>query len=125
MLIEGLEELIEECNIGPLTVERSFAPTRNEFGEFIKDPTPALVIMDPITGHNDTGRDLNQVPETNRNSETMFFAATQRFFVSDGGFDADIIPYQGRKFRVFVVQDYELQGGIYCCRAALLEVQNE
>lgn len=116
-------DLIDDCNMGPLMVERKGQPTKNAHGGFDDAPV-TLIRFNPIAAHNTSGRDLDQVPEADRNSELVTFQAKRRFFVADGGQAADVVRYQGRRFRVVAVMDYTLQGGVYIAHAALVDVQN-
>ena len=115
--------LIDEFNVGPLTVERRSTPTQNVFG----GQTPAVseqVILDVVAAHNVTGRDLDQVPEADRNSEVVQFYTKVRLHVADGGRVADVITdYQSRRFRIIKLRDFDPQGGVFCAFGALEDVQ--
>lgn len=114
--------LVHEFNVGPLTVERRSTPTQNQFGGF--DPAVAeMVGLDPVAAHNLTGRDLDQVPEADRNSEVVQFYTLERLHVADAGRVADVVLYRGRRFRIIKVRDFELQGEVFCAFGALEDVQ--
>jgi hypothetical protein len=114
--------VIDEFNVGPLTVERRVPPDKNQYGAF-DAAVGNNIVIDPVAAHNLTGRDLNQVPEADRNSEVVQFYTKVRLFVADGGFAADIVTYQDRRFRIVRVRDFDPQGGIYCAFGALEDVQ--
>jgi hypothetical protein len=105
---------------GGCTILRFAAPTKNAYGTWDK-PAPTAINLTNVVIHNLTGRDLDQVPEANRNIETIEVYTLVRLYVADGGNDADIVVYRGRKFKVITVNDYELQGGVYCAIAQLID----
>lgn len=113
-------DLIDEFDVGPLTVERRVTPTQNAFGGYT-DAVATQVILNPVAAHNVVGRDLEQVPEADRNTEIVQFYTKVRLFVADGGQVADIVTYNDRRFRIIKVRDFDLQGGIYCAFGALEE----
>ncbi len=116
--------IIDDCNVGPLQVERRLPPVPNAYGGF--DPSPAVAVtLNPVAAHNVDGRDLLQVPEADRTSEMVQFYTKVRLFVADGGQAPDVVTYRGRRFRIVRVQDYELQGGVYCSMGALEDLQSK
>ena len=115
--------LVDDCRIpGGLTVRRAAQPTQNEYGEYVSQPTTAVHI-DPIAVHNLTGRDLEQLPEADRNREAIRVYTQVRLYVADGGNTADLVEYQGRVWRVTQVLDYSLQGRVYVSTATLQDLQ--
>ena len=117
-----VDDLIDEFNVGPLTIERRSTPTQNVFG----GRTAAIaeqVILDPVAAHNVTGRDLDQVPEADRNSEVVQFYTKVRLHVADGGRVADVVEYRDRRYRIVRVRDFDLQGFSYCAFGALEDLQ--
>lgn len=122
MLPLDVASLVDDFNVGPLEVERRNPPTQNEFGGY-DAATASVVTLDPVAAHNTTGRDLDQVPEADRNSEVVQFYTRERLFVADGGRAADVVLYRDRKFRIIRVRDFEVQGGVYCAFGALQDVQ--
>ncbi len=114
--------VIDEFNIGPLNVERRGPRVKN--ATYGYDAAPATtVVLDPVSAHNVTGRDLEQVPEADRNSEVVQFYTKVRLFVADGGQSADVVTYNARRFRIIRVQDFALQAGVFCCFGALEDTQ--
>ena len=115
--------LIDDFNVGPLTVERRDPPVANQFHGY--DPaTPAeQIVLDEVAAHNVEGRDLLQVPEADRNTEVVQFYTKVRLHVADDGRIADIVNYRDRRYRIVRVRDFELQGEVYCAFGALEEVQ--
>lgn len=73
----------------------------------------------PCVVHTASGRDLEMVPEADRNRETIQVYTLVRVYVADAGKDADIVIYRGRRFKVIHVEDYWLQGGVYISIASL------
>lgn len=124
MLPLDVAAMLEEFNVGPLTVERRAAPIGNDFGGFDAQEPPALVVIDPIAAHTVArGRDVVQESEADRNTEETRFYAGQRLYAGDGGFARDVVLYRGRRWRITSVEDNELQGEVYIANAALEEVQ--
>jgi hypothetical protein len=121
-MIVDVAEMISEMNMGPLTLERASAPVQNSRGAY-EPSTPAALVLDPVVTHTLTGRDLDQVPEANRTSEVRVFYATVRIYVADGGNDADVITFEGRKFRVFSSSNAAAEGGVYWANASLEDDQ--
>ena len=115
-------DLIDEFNVGPLEVERRDPPTQNQFGGF-DVATAEEVILNPVAAHNVIGRDLEQVPEADRNSEIVQFYTVVRLFTADGGRVADVVTYNERRYRIVTVRDFKLQGGVFCAFGALEDVQ--
>ena len=107
---------------GGLTVLRSAQPTQNAYGGWDAAADVSLQIS-PIAVHNMTGRDLDQLPEADRNSEAIRVYTQVRLYVADGGNAPDVVLYQGRKWRVTQVLDYSIQGDVYVSTATLQDVQ--
>jgi len=109
-------------NVGPLTVERRGPRVQNGRGGF--DAAPATnVVFDPIAAHNVDGRDLEQVPEADRNSEIVQFYPIERMFTAADGFTPDVVLYNSRRYRIVKVRDFNIQGGVYCAFGALEDPQ--
>ena len=114
--------LVDSLNIGPLEVERRAPPTPNEFGGF--DASPATVIrVNPIVAHNLEGRDLDQMPEAERTKETVEFYSRRRLFSTEDGQAADVVRYNGRKFRIVKTRNYDLQGEVFISIGQLEDLQ--
>ena len=122
MLPLDVAPVIVEFNVGPLAVERRSAPTQNAFGGR-DSAAPVPIVLDPVSAHNLTGRDLDRVPEAGRNSEVVQFYTFVRLFVADGGNAADVVLHRSRRYRIVKVRDFEVQGGVYCAFGALEDVQ--
>ena len=107
---------------GGIDILRRGEPVPNSYGEFI--PAPEVIIhVEPVVVHNLSGRDLEQVPEANRNRETIEVYTRVRLYVADDSKDADIIRYRGRRFKVIQTMDYDLQGGVWIGIATLEDKQ--
>lgn len=122
MLPIDVAPLIDEFNVGPLTVERRAAPVANATGGYDAQ-APSLVVFDPIAAHTVDGRDVMQGPEADRNAETTRFYARARLYAADDGFARDVVLYRGRRWRITKVEDNDLQGAVYMADAVLEEVQ--
>ncbi len=132
-VMDPVSSLVDDFDpgIGPLTVERRVAPTQNEFGGW--DASPAITFqLSPVAAHNVSGRDLDQVPEADRNSEIVQFYARDGSFpagidvgfrVSDQGYGADVVLYEGRRYRIVTVRNFSPQGRVWCAMGALEDVQ--
>jgi hypothetical protein len=115
--------LIDDCQIaGGLNIRRAAPPAQNVYGGWDRQAY-ATIRISPIAVHNLTGRDLDQLPEADRNSEAIRVYTKVRLFVADGGQAADVVEYQGRLWRVTQVLDYSLQGAVYVSTATLQDVQ--
>ncbi len=130
-LIPEIASLVDEFNLGPLTVERRGPKTKTKFGDF-ETPAPDVFEIDPVSAHNVTGRDLDQVPEADRNSEVVQFYARDRswpagkekgFRVADKGKLPDVVLYNGRRYRIATVRDFSTQGRVWCGFGVLEDLQ--
>ncbi len=118
-----VDSLIDDCAIpGGLTVFRAGQATQNAFGGF-DAAAEVPMLVDPIAVHNLTGRDLEELPEADRNSEAIRVYTRARIFVQDASQAADVVEYTGRRWRVTQVLNYEAQGGVYISTATLQDVQ--
>lgn len=112
MPLLAVSGLISEFNVGPLTVQRRVAPTRNSFGEFVQ-AAPVNVVLDPIAVHNASGKDRAMLPEAIRDNETIEVYAQVELFSGNDGQDSDVLTYDGRTWVCVTTLDYERQGGVY------------
>ncbi len=115
-----VKSLIARFNVGPLTVARRVPPVQNVYGGYV-EATGSQVTLDPVAAHNVEGRDLEQVPEADRNTEIVEFYTLVRLHVADGDQAADVVTYRDRDFRIVKVLDYDLQGETYISFGALVE----
>jgi len=112
--------LIFALSIGPITCLRALPPVQNALGGY--DPTePRKVILNPIQIHTLSGRDLLQVPEADRNTETIQIYTVERLFVADEGRAADRVCYNERTYRVIKVFNEDRNGGVFIAYATLEE----
>ena len=123
MLPLDVAPVIQEFNVGPLTVERRVSPTQNAYGGY--DTGPAVdVVFDPIAVHPSLGRTLLQSAPADRTPGQQEFYALQRFFTADDGQVPDVITFRGRRYRCTgAIHDYEEQGGVYIAFGQLEDVQ--
>ncbi len=113
--------LVKADNVGPLVLRRAVAPVQNDHGGY-DDQTETVLSLTPVSAHLMSGRELEMLPEADRNRAIMRFYALERLFASDGGQAADRIEYQGRTYRVTQAEDFSLQGGVWMALAELEEV---
>ena len=118
-----MASVIADCNLGPLTIERSGPPAKNAFGG-MTPATPTNVVFDPIMWHTVTGRDLLQVPEADRAGEVREFYSVARLYVATDGQAPDVILQGGRRWRCIKAHSYDPQGGVYITFAVLEDPQN-
>lgn len=123
-VIEDLDELIDEFDIGPLTADNFPTPVQNAFGGFDAG-APVQVQLTPVAAHNVTGKDLDQVPEADRNSEIVQFytRGARSLYVADKGRAASVVSYRDGRYRIVRIRDFELQGNVWCAFGALEDVQ--
>lgn len=110
--------LVNEFNVGPLTVLRASSPTINAYGEAVA-ATPVEMTVDPIAVYTPSGRELESVPEADRHRETVAIATRVALRTAGDGRVPDRLLYRGRSWRVSNVQDYELQGEVWLSMAVL------
>jgi hypothetical protein len=129
--MDGVETLIDDFNFGPIVVERRAAPTKDVYGAY-NQGTITTFVVNPISWHEATGRDLDILPEADRNKEALQIYARLGSFpgtvgkgwrVSDQGFDADVCRIEGRKYRLVAAPRYAVQGKVWCAVGVLMEVQ--
>ena len=129
--MDGVETLVDTFNLGPIVVERRNAPTKDVYGNY-NQAAPLTFVVNPISWHEASGRDLDILPEADRNKEVLQIYARLGSFpgtvdkgwrVSDQGFDADVCRIEGRKYRLTSAPRYRLQGKVWCALGVLMEVQ--
>lgn len=112
--------VIAALSIGPITCLRANPPVQNARGGFDDSPE-RKVILDPIQIHTLSGRDLLQVPEADRNTETIQIYTLVRLHVADDGLAADRICYNERVYRVIKSYNEDANGGVFIAYASLEE----
>lgn len=110
--------LVDEYNVGPLSLLRSGAPVLNAYGGH-DVPSPTTISLTPVAIYTPKGRELHAVPEADRHRETIAIATRVAIRTAGDGQSADRLTYRGRNWRVVNVQDYELQGGVWLGLAVL------
>ena len=115
--------LIDDCNVGPLVLERTGPKVYNSRTGDYTAAAAALVRVNPVSAHTADGNELLEVPESDREREVVKFYTKVRVYVAEGDQSADVWRYQGRRFRVVRVKDYALQGGCYISWGARMEEQ--
>lgn len=119
-LLGSVAGLVDNFNVGPLTVNRPGLPTQNVRGGFTP-ATSSTFQLDPVAAVQASGRSLLQAPEADRNEAQVEFYAKVRLHVADGLQVADRVTYEARSYRVTKVENYRQQGGVYCATATLEE----
>lgn len=107
-------DLVDEFNVGPLTLNRPAASTKDAFGTW-QDGAETPIVIDPVAVHTVTGRDLEQLAEADRQRETVQVYARVELK------NRDRIVYQGRSFRLTQAQDYQKQGAVWIALGQLVE----
>lgn len=116
-------DLVSDCAIpGGLTIRRAGQPVQDDFGDFVP-AAETSILLNPVAAHNLTGRDLDQLPEADRNSEALRVYSQVIINVADNGQAADILEYQGRDWRCTAVLDYSIAGGVYVSTFTLQDLQ--
>lgn len=111
-LLGSVSGLVSSFSVGPLTVTRRGPPTLNSFGEFVEGASTP-VVLDPVSVHNVSGKDRENLPSAVRESEAIEVYTTVRMFAGNDGQAADVLSYRGRNWICSFVADYDLQGGVY------------
>lgn len=93
---------------GLLVTRTSKGTAQDELGRFTTTVN-STTRFNPIMVHDIDGRELQQLPEADRNFETVQAYARQRFFCDDSF--QDFVAYNGRDWKVVKVADYLIQGG--------------
>lgn len=119
-LLNSVAALVDNFNVGPLAVNRPGLPVQNERGGFTK-ATPLTFQLDPVAAVQASGRSLLQSPEADRNEGQFEFYARVRINVADNLQTADRITYEARSYRITKVENYRVQGGVYCATGTLEE----
>lgn len=107
--------LVNEFNVGPLSLFRPGAATLNDFGE-TAEAAETEIPLDPVCAHTLSGRDLEQLPEADRQRESVQFYARVELR------NRDRIEYRGRSYRLTQAQDYQLQGACWIALGTLEDV---
>ena len=120
-VLSNVNGIIESLKIpGGCQIARKSEPIQNAYGTYTA-AAETIINVPKCVIHNLGGRDLEQLPEANRTRETIQIYTYIRLYVADGGKDADIVIYRGRRFKVIRVMDYDLQGACYISIAQLEE----
>lgn len=114
--------IIDDFNVGPLTVTRRGVPTLNAYGEMV-DAAAVTFQVNPVAAHNLTGRDLLSVPEADRVNEVTQFYTKVRLYTATDNQAADVITYNSRDWRIIGVQDYQTQGACWIAQGVLVDQQ--
>lgn len=110
--------------LGPLKIERRASPVRNAFGEMVR-ASPTFIRATPWTAHTATGRVLQQLPEADRNTETIeVYTRNVRLYVADASREPDFVHYQGRRWRMTTINNFSKQGRVYFGLAVLADTQD-
>lgn len=111
-LLPSVAGLLNTFNVGPLTLTRRGAPTRNEYGEWV-EASGTSVILNPVAAHNLSGRDRANLPEAIREREAIEVYTRVRVYSGNDGQAADTLVYRGRTYVCIQTMDYDLQGDVY------------
>jgi hypothetical protein len=104
---------------GGLVVTRtSHSSAQDQYGRFPSNPSADFTVA-PIMVHEASGRDLQQLPEADRQVETIKVYTKVRLYCDTGL--QDFIAYRSRLWKITRVEDYSIQGNGYVCLAQLKE----
>lgn len=120
MNVTGLIQRFQPAS--PVTLIRALAPVLDDATGVFEPTEPTESTLSPVVVHTVSGRDLAELPEASRTSETIQVYATERLFCADDGVqDADRIRYRGRTYRVAKTFDEAANGGGWFAYATLEE----
>lgn len=114
--------LIGQFNSGPLVVSRRAKPVRNASTGVMEPQAATTVQIGPAAVHTVTGRELMALPEADRAKDVRRFYTQQRIYVAGSGvYEADVITYQGNRYRAKIAHDYASNGGAWIVDAVRME----
>jgi len=118
----SVASIIDEFNVGPLTLTRRGPPTRNSYGEYV--PAAGVnIVVNPIAVHNLSGKDRSMLPEAIRDNETIEGYTKIQVYSGNDGKASDVLAYDGRNWVCVLTMDYERQGGVFISYWQLEDVQ--
>ncbi len=112
--------LIDLFDQGPVVITRALAGAINDYGEVTPGGTSS-VTLDPVAIHVATGRDLEVLPEADRTRETIKIYSRVALYTTQGDYTADIVPYQGRVYRVVTSTNINTNGLVWVSLAQLVD----
>ena len=80
-LLSSIAGLVDNFNVGPLTVNRPGLPSQNARGAYVTAP-PSTFALDPVAAVQASGRSLLSSPEADRNEGGVEFYAKVRLHVT-------------------------------------------
>ena len=104
--------LVDEFNLGPLTITRRGIPTRDTYGEMVPAAS-AAVVLNPVMVHNSSGKDRQMLPEAIRDVEGIEVYTKVQVFSGNDGQAPDVLTYDGRTWVCSTTMDYDRQGGVF------------
>lgn len=104
--------LVNEFNIGPLTLTRFGVQTENNFGEYVEGATTAIEV-DPIAAYSTPDNEAKLMPEGYRIAGLTTFVAQVELRTADSGAVPDTIAYRGRDWHLMKLVDHELGGAVW------------
>ncbi len=126
-LLDPIADIIDALDLTPfagaLQIERRGVPVQSATGTFYP-PTPAVYTYSPWVAHILSGRDLQQLPAVERETEVVQFyvrvSSGQSLLPPVGGGVADVVRYQGRRYRVITAQNHLAIGRVWILLAGLI-----
>jgi hypothetical protein len=112
-----MASMLKDYNVGPLVCERAAAPVKNARGGH-DESIPTVVTLNPVAVHDLSSEKLMQMPDADRKSGMKQFYTGVRLFSGDEGLE-DVVIFQGRHFRITMIEDYNANGGVYISYGAL------
>jgi len=107
-----VSSLIDEFDVGPLTLTRRGIPTLNVYGEYTA-AAAVNVILSPVAVHVVTGKNRLNLPEAIRESETIEVYTKVRVYSGNDSQASDVLTYQGRTWVCVQTVDFDSNGGVF------------
>jgi hypothetical protein len=107
-----MASLIDEFNVGPLTITRRGIPTRNSYGEMVAAAS-AAVVLPVVAVHNASGKDRAMLPVAIRDNETIEVYSKVQIYSGNDGQASDQLSYLSRNWVCVQTLDYNLNGGVF------------
>ena len=126
-ILDPIEGLIDEMNMGPLACTRMGARGQDVYGTATAGAETTFDI-DPVAVHTVSGADLQAMPEAYRTSEVIrLYARTaswpagqsEGWRVADGGDNNDRMAWDGKTYRVINSESYKVQARVWMGLAVL------
>jgi hypothetical protein len=115
-----LSDIVNDEDIAcPFSIIRTSGGTWVTGGIWQPGPPVTIPAFGPV--RNATGKELQQLPESDRVTEALTFRSTTQMFVTNlaGAQTSDVLVYQEDQYRVLRVKNYSDQGVWYAMAARM------